>query len=644
MNLADLAAYAREKYQIEEDHKWASFPGFSVLEDPKTGKWAALFIRQWDGQRGRMIEWCDIKFPWKDTLALNAPYLHPPIRMKGKKWVGVSIDDQTDPKVVYALFDRALHPEDQGAVIILDSQTPSNAEVIPPPKQRALDLPQQVSDLSGQLLSSPEGMDDLSDQVPDRIRAMRSLYVYAGSSFEMKVSNFCRQGQFMADYQDYFPWRGDYFRYFPTYHDLTVNQLRGYFSWRTQVRKGNFQPFSSSLACMYIYELLCGIGCQGPQDSLAKMQDLKKGFFDSGIGDPDLGRNLDHWMMEYAIINNFPGEEVRKLADPVLLEKDRALTVLKNPEACGDKEVVESIFRFTGSRSERSPIFKKEQPGWAIMAKAWRLMIKECRIDGEDFFTACFGKLKKYAWYPLANTIHLPAPDLSDRTFVLDPCRIYVRKDRAWSQERYDSLYLNRGKVQAFFHEADRLIRKQLKTGAYLKPKEDEAWVTPYVGEAIEGWIKEEEDSKKPHVTIDFSKLNKIRQDAGITRDSLLTEEEKDMVEEVSPAPEMTSALDAGQPLSAEPIKRSDEPEPAATAATSDGDPYIELLSLLLEGKPVDDLIRQHHWMASVVTDAINERFFEEIGDTILECDGKTISLVEDYREDVTKIVNENRK
>ena len=47
MELSELAAYAEEKYHIREEHKWAEFPGFSVLADPRTGKWAALLMRQW---------------------------------------------------------------------------------------------------------------------------------------------------------------------------------------------------------------------------------------------------------------------------------------------------------------------------------------------------------------------------------------------------------------------------------------------------------------------------------------------------------------------------------------------------------------------------------------------------------------------
>ena len=56
MNLAGLTTYAREKYHISEQHKWADFPGFSVLTDPATGKWAALLMRQWDSEAGEQIQ------------------------------------------------------------------------------------------------------------------------------------------------------------------------------------------------------------------------------------------------------------------------------------------------------------------------------------------------------------------------------------------------------------------------------------------------------------------------------------------------------------------------------------------------------------------------------------------------------------
>ena len=39
--------------------------------------------------------------------------------------------------------------------------------------------------------------------------------------------------------------------------------------------------------------------------------------------------------------------------------------------------------------------------------------------------------------------------------------------------------------------------------------------------------------------------------------------------------------------------------------------------------------------MPSVIADALNETFFEDIGDNIVECDGDRLSLVEDYVEDL---------
>ena len=43
MELSDLLEYAKNTYHIEEEHKWADWPGFSVLSHPDTGKWIALY-------------------------------------------------------------------------------------------------------------------------------------------------------------------------------------------------------------------------------------------------------------------------------------------------------------------------------------------------------------------------------------------------------------------------------------------------------------------------------------------------------------------------------------------------------------------------------------------------------------------------
>ena len=54
MELSALTAYAEKTYHIQEQKKWAGFPGFSVLSDPKSGRWIALLIRRRDFLSGRV--------------------------------------------------------------------------------------------------------------------------------------------------------------------------------------------------------------------------------------------------------------------------------------------------------------------------------------------------------------------------------------------------------------------------------------------------------------------------------------------------------------------------------------------------------------------------------------------------------------
>ena len=65
----------------------------------------------------------------------------------------------------------------------------------------------------------------------------------------------------------------------------------------------------------------------------------------------------------------------------------------------------------------------------------------------------------------------------------------------------------------------------------------------------------------------------------------------------------------------------------------------IEILSLLLSDKSIDDIISTNMILPEVLADEINEIFFDEIGDNVVECDLGKITLIEDYRKDVKRII-----
>ena len=295
MLLSELADYAEEKYQIKEEHKWAEMPGFSVLADPQTGKWAALLMRRWDYERGEEILRCDIKCGRQCISEFQVPYVTNAFRMKGNKWVGVIFDDRTDPEIVFELFDRAVRALAQrGFNIVLDSADDDRgagkkySDTLLPLEsmrgnydkrrlaqreaqdrrkkeeekhRREAQIDSALRSRTGAFVNPPySGRGNASggvltpgaiaDQIPPRILEMMKLYEYGSSTFEHKCRNFYRQGKFMEDYEDDAPWSGEYRRYFTTYHDLNLNQLRGYFAWSRCAEAYSAGSRHRSLTCI----------------------------------------------------------------------------------------------------------------------------------------------------------------------------------------------------------------------------------------------------------------------------------------------------------------------------------------------------------------------------------------------------------
>lgn len=610
LELSELTAYAAEKYKIHEQYRWPEFPRLSVLADPDSGKWLAVLMRQWDFDDGTEIQRCDLKCGQNALLQEQRPYLTWPYRMKGEKWIGVMFDERTDPDVIFRLFDRAVRlNREQGATIVLE--TGSAAQTVVYPDAARTD--------------SPAGSGDLFPVIPEKIRQMRLLYRFDDHSFYGKCANFVRQGRFMEDYEDDAPWTGVFRRYFPTYHDLNLPQLRGYFTWRTHVRKGEYLPINASLAYIYIYELLNGIGTDSPADALAKMQAFRTGFLDSGIGGEDMRNHLDRWMLEYAVLHDVPPAEARQYCPAEILQTDEALAVLDNPMEAEDEEIFRALCTMSGKKLEKSPVLRAdEKRGMHLFAETWRTAYEKYEEDGKTICSLCFGKQFRVRWHPLANAVYYQEKPHEDTDYVLNPSCVFHCRSGTWSTERYDKVFFNRGTLKAFLHETDRLLRRYLKTGASLRQKKEESWASPYAETVIRADQKALEEAARPKVSINLSSLAKIRHDADITRDSLMTEEEMDTPENGETG--FSSASVSGPGTSQE----AEECRFASLDAL-----HSRILLALLQGEDSVRILNENHLMASVAADTINEALFDEIGDNVLECDGDLITLIEDYRDDI---------
>ena len=636
MNLSELTAYAEEKYHIREEQKWDDFRSFSVLTDPETRKWVALMMRQWDYETGNELCKCDIKCGRQILTEIKEPYVTNAFRMRGEKWAGVIFDDRTEPEVVFKLFDEAIRigragsytvvleegkrEESSGAggKVFRDTLLPLEAMRGNYDKSRFRERQEENKKARPQ---THVRLNNEPRTIPTRILEMMQLYEYRSSSFENKCRNFVRQGKFMEDYEDDAPWNSEVKRYFATYHDLNINQLRGYFAWRTRVRRGEFHPITMSLAYMYIYELLNMIGAKTPEEAIRKMREFEKGFLDSGIGDRSMRENLHRWIMEFAVLSGSPKEEVLPLIAPDLIERDRQLMVLRKPSEHSDEEVFGALNALTGGKTEKSSVFLKEpERGIHLFAEVWRYMAEHYDDCGWDIFAACFGKLRKFPWHPLANAVYMDQKKREEAEYKVTECRKFVCKNGEWSEIRYDELFFDRYRVHAIVHEADRQIRRYLKAGHYLKVKKGEEWITPYVEAVIEADRAAAVEAAKPKITIDLSGLDKIRRDAQITRDSLLTEDEMreqapEQMMKLAPEQAPQQAEDPAvqheeqqivQPMILElPEVPKEEEKSAEVEIPSLDDTQAQILLSVMRGEPVAGMIREKALMPSVVTDAM---------------------------------------
>ena len=88
--------------------------------------------------------------------------------------------------------------------------------------------------------------------LPDQYRKMREISRWqddpkgGAGRWLSEAELFYRQGLLMADFEDDCPYNGTFKSYFPTYNAMSDRQLRGYFTWRAQVRRGTVEETSTS--------------------------------------------------------------------------------------------------------------------------------------------------------------------------------------------------------------------------------------------------------------------------------------------------------------------------------------------------------------------------------------------------------------
>lgn len=164
------------------------------------------------------------------------------------------------------------------------------------------------------------------------------------------------------------------------------------------------------------------------------------------------------------------------------------------------------------------------------------------------------------------------------------------------------------------------MARTEFKLGRSIKPRFIDQAVLKAIDAGIAEYHIQEKKAQIDQIKIDFSDLDQIRANASKTRDSLLTDEEKQL--------EQAEAQEEVE-------KQADETVKVDNEYGLDENEMFFLTALLMQ-QPWQTYLKQHHLMASILMDNINEKLFDEFGDVVLENNEQDQpQVITDYVDDL---------
>ncbi len=527
--------------------------------------------------------------------------------------------------------------------IYTDEPIPSSV----PPRQRetggaAANRPAEFPYLRERLMYENMQMPGM----PPRIAALRKMFNRNLFLPAERAAAFREQALYMADYmtgedEQYAP-EMDFVRYYPVYQDMTARQLCGYFAWRSGVRRGTFADAPLSYIFVYVYEILMQIGVESAEQGYAVMQALLENYADEY---PRLPAYLRKWMKDYTVYYNLDAE-YRDRCFLYETRRDRIAEILAD---CRNQEVQDlypAIAAASGYDLGRS-VFVKAKP--EVSAE----IICRVYVQISDYYERHhmgslaerrFGKPQRRGYEMFRAAVFTDPRPRDSRVYEISPMRKYTYDGGRWVLESPPEEG-NPSVLDEFMRETDRQMREAYGFGHPLKVRVPKPTFQKIIADVISVYQEEE---KLRSVSIDLGKLAGIREAAALTRDRLLEGGEEDFAEPVfEPAAETKPTFEpVPEPVAEPAVPQAAAPSPATPsvpAAAPSAVPADSLLTtqeaefvrLLIDGGDWKTFLRNGHLFASVMVDAINEKLYDEVGDTVLETDGDNPLIVEDYIDEL---------
>ncbi|MDD6359933.1 MAG: tellurite resistance TerB C-terminal domain-containing protein, partial [Parafannyhessea umbonata] len=333
-----------------------------------------------------------------------------------------------------------------------------------------------------------------------------------------------------------------------------------------------------------------------------------------------------------------------------------------------DADVWKAMAALSSYNVERSPFLRNNpQSAAAVGAAVFRALARHCgKRRKTNLVDGLVGWESNVGWFPFPDLPCTLPKELPSPTYRIDACtRVTTLAGRWFIRRGYEHAGKSRD-LGRILRAMDRQMREDWDDPRALKPRPLAKYLEKIIVQASAEQRQRELEAESRKITIDLSKLGGIRAAAATTREALLVDEEieDEPAATTAPAPSspaptasapMAHPAHAGEKSAAPSVANPTAADGTTAAATSPASPSpvteedgqtpcgldsleLKVIARVSEGRPFSDLLGPGKPMASVLVDSINEKLFDELGDTAIEYVDGEPRLVPDYVEDVRDI------
>lgn len=447
--------------------------------------------------------------------------------------------------------------------------------------------------------------------LPERLSKAKAIAENGDTMWLSREAMFLRQGRLLADYEDHFEETPSFRRYYPTYRDMNDSQLRCYFTWRTKLRRGEYERISPSYIFVYIYELLSLIGCDGPEDGLSKLRQLHK-FVEEDSEDKELLLYyLDKWMVDFVVYYGLPVETLHEICD---ISGARALESLLYYEGKSKDEIFSALSCLSSYNISRSKFYGEYREDFErVSVGVYRDMSEYFKKHRKSsYFERLFGKEQVSPYRVFEGAVFRPE-DKRGYEYSINALFSYkVGATGTWYVRRYPPEAMKSKALGKLMKSVDRLMREECSYASPLANEEITKQLSGVIAENIRRLKEEKKQRERAEIKIDISVLSRIRESAELTRERLIIDEETEEEETE--------------------IAISAVAENKSGVLTGEEEGFLKALL----GR---EKVHSGAVPLSILCDSINEKLFESFCDNVIDFQGEDPYVIEDYEEELEEML-----